>query len=64
MKYTFIAKDPSGGIKAYAKGKDKKGTKEHCLKQLNAWFNKKTKDELYYEAYEVKDYKIEELEEV
>ena len=61
-KFTFLAKDPSGSIKAHAIGKDKEGTKEHCLKLLNAWFKKKTKDELYYEAYESTDYNIAQVD--
>jgi hypothetical protein len=41
MKYTFVAKTSSGLVKAWATGKDKKGTKEYCLKQLKIGWIKK-----------------------
>ncbi len=57
--FTFVAKNPSGQVKALAMGNDKQKTKEHCSKLLTDWFNKKkTKDELYMEAYEQSEYDI------
>ena len=53
MKYTFVAKTSSGLVKAWATGKDKKGTKEYCLKQLKDRLHKKID-----EAYEQAEYRV------
>ena len=59
FKYMIGAKDPSGIIRAYALGNNKKATWKHCEKMLKAYLEGKKK--IFFHRYKWEDYKIEQV---
>tara|TARA_R110000803_G_C11795961_1_gene298703 strand:+ start:61 stop:339 length:279 start_codon:yes stop_codon:yes gene_type:complete len=61
-KYTFVAKKPTGQIKAWSVGKEKEKVKKYCEQQIFNYLDQKRKEgTLGLEYYRLDDYKIVEV---